>query len=137
MITEWKRAEQVNGISPETVADKPSIDSMREAIEKIITSADVIVGYNTGFDLGMIRSNLKITPRTDTQIVDVMEDFAEIYGEWDRFRHKWRWQKLTTCADYYGYDWGKEQAHDSLADCRATLFCYKVMYKYKVKEENL
>jgi DNA polymerase-3 subunit epsilon len=38
-------------------------------------------------------------------------------------------KSLQTCANYYGYDWNgdTDQVHDSLADCRATLFCYQKM----------
>jgi DNA polymerase-3 subunit epsilon len=115
---ECEEAEDVNGISPEMVADKPSIETMRDEIEKIITSADVIVGYNIHFNLDMIN----IPVREDTQIVDVMVEFAEVYGEWNDYYKDYKWQKLTKCADYYGYDWGTDAAHDSLADCRATLY---------------
>lgn len=38
-------------------------------------------------------------------------------------------KKLSVCADFYGYDWGQDKAHDSLSDCRATLYCY-----HKIKE---
>lgn len=41
---------------------------------------------------------------------------------------------LTKCAEYYGYDWGTDIAHDSLADCRATLYCYKKMKEQKELE---
>lgn len=30
-----------------------------------------------------------------------------------------------------GYDWGEDKVHDSLADCKATLFCY-----HKIREEE-
>lgn len=45
-----------------------------------------------------------------------------------------KWQKLTKCAEYYGYDWENDTAHDSLADCRATLYCYKKMKEQKELE---
>ena len=53
-----------------------------------------------------------------------MMDFAPIYGEWSEYHGDYKWQSLSTCAAYYGYDWGEDKAHDSLADCKATLFCY-------------
>lgn len=28
---------------------------------------------------------------------------------------------------YYGYPWTQEEQHNSLEDCRATLFCYRQM----------
>lgn len=38
----------------------------------------------------------------------------------------YKWQKLTTAAAYYDYDWNVKgiEAHNSLADCFATLFVY-------------
>ena len=53
-----------------------------------------------------------------------MEQFAEIYGEWSEWHQNYKWQKLTKAAEYFGYDWGRQKgkAHNSLADCFATLF---------------
>lgn len=48
--------------------------------------------------------------------------FAEIYGEWNERRGSYKWQSLTKCATYYGYEF---KAHDSLEDVKATLYCYK------------
>lgn len=56
-------------------------------------------------------------------------NFADIYGEWSDKYGCNKWQKLTKCAEYYGYDWENDTAHDSLADCRATLYCYQKMLK--------
>ena len=50
--------------------------------------------------------------------------FAEIYGEWNERRGSYKWQSLTKCATYYGYEF---KAHDSLEDVKATLYCYKKM----------
>lgn len=55
----------------------------------------------------------------------VMREFASIYGEWsDRFGCKWK--SLGVCARYFDYSF---DAHDSLEDVRATLYCYN-----KIKE---
>lgn len=37
-----------------------------------------------------------------------------------------KWQKLQTCAAYYGYA-GDGAFHDSLEDVRATLYCFYAM----------
>lgn len=34
-----------------------------------------------------------------------MPIFAEIYGEWSDYFGEYKWQKLTTCAAYYHFDW--------------------------------
>ena len=123
--TKWKEAEQVNGISPEMVADRPAISEKISEINAIIENSDTIIGYNTQFDIGFLKANGAIVP-DDLETVDVMEDFAKIYGEWNSARGSYKWQKLTRAAEYYGYDWSQraETAHNSLGDCYATLFVY-------------
>ncbi|USP69120.1 hypothetical protein LCN94_00290 [Ruminococcus sp. FMB-CY1] len=123
----WDGAMAVNHITPEMVANAPNIIEVKQEINKIINSANVIVGYNILFDLEFLAAfgieNSKATA------IDVMQDFADIYGEWSDKYGCNKCQKLTKCAEYYGYDWGTDIAHDSLADCRATLYCYQKMLK--------
>lgn len=123
--TEWKKAESINGISPEMVKDKKPISAFKDQIQEIINSADTIIGYNLQYDLSfLVHAGIKI-PSHMTRI-DVMEEFAPIYGEWNDYYETYKWQKLTTAAAYYGYDGGAE-AHDALADTRMTLFVYRAM----------
>lgn len=124
--SEWEQAQAINGISPEMVKNCPTIDTELLKIQAIFASVRKIVGYNIFFDLDFLLAG-GVDIAEDTEIVDVMRDFAEIYGEWNDYYADYKWQKLTTCANYYGYDWGDDTAHDSLSDCRATLFCYKAM----------
>ena len=124
---EWKAAERVNGITPQMVADCEDIYHHFGEIQQILYDADTIIGYNTEFDLAFLR-NCGFELSEDTTKVDVMRDFAPIYGEWNEDWQDYKWQKLTTCAAYYEYDWGNsEKAHNSLGDCLATLFCYTKM----------
>lgn len=127
----WNKAMAVNHITPETVATAPNILEVKQEISRIINSAHTIIGYNVDFDLGFL-SNIGIR-NENAAIVDVMEDFADIYGEWSEQYSCHKWQKLTKCAEYYGYDWGTDIAHDSLADCKATLYCYQKM----LQEEHM
>lgn len=131
IATEWKAAECVNGISPQMVADCEDIYHYFGEIQQILYDADTIIGYNTSFDLDFL-VNCGFELSEDTITVDVMREFAPIYGEWSEDRQDYKWQKLTTCAAYYGYDWKKsEKAHNSLGDCFATLFCYT-----KIREQE-
>lgn len=122
--TDWSDAAAVNGITADKVKDCPAAVDCVEEISEIVGSADVVVGYNTQFDLGFLRS-IGCKPKKSAKVVDVMADFAPIYGEWNYSRNDWKWQKLSKCAAYFDYDWGDDTAHDSLSDCRATLFCWK------------
>jgi DNA polymerase-3 subunit epsilon len=123
--TRWDEAESVNGITPEMVENAPTIIEEMPQIAAILKSAKRIIGYNTQFDLDFLRSYGCQEYTSD--IVDVMRDFAPIYGEYSDYFRDYKWQKLTVCAEYYGFDWHNLSAHNSLADCLATLYCYQEM----------
>lgn len=127
-VKSWCDAQAINGISPEMVKNCPPIWKERSKIQSIIESADIIIGYNTSFDIDFL---FFAEVFSTAKIVDVMEDFAEIYGEWNDYFDSYKWQKLSDCAEYYKYNWKNDKRHDSLAACRAILHCYKEMQKNK------
>lgn len=119
----WADAERIHHISPKMVADSKTMDDYKGYIAGCLNDK-IVVGYNVNFDLKMIQ---KYIPIRIKKRVDVMEAFAPIFGEWDEYHRDYKWQKLSTCADYYHYDWGEDEEHDSLADCKATLYCFNKM----------
>lgn len=123
--TLWEQAQRINNISPDMVADAPELHELVPKLKGIFESCDTIIGYNTLFDL----SFLGFLDFSERPIIDVMDDFAPIYGEWSDYHEDYKWQKLVTCAQYYGFDWNsiQENAHDSIGDCYATLYCYNKM----------
>lgn len=124
--TSWKGAMAVNGITPEMVKDSLYLKDVYPTIKKILSSYRFIIGYNVSFDLSFLHE----CDFGDCQeIHDVMAVFSEIYGEWSEWFGNYKWQKLVTCADYYGYKWDEESAHNSLGDCKATLYCFKKMFE--------
>lgn len=123
----WIEAMAINHITAEMVVNAPTVSDVYHELNNIIKSAKVIIGYNVGFDL-MFLSACGIE-NTKATTFDVMKMFADIYGEWSEYYGCNKCQTLTKCAEYYCYDWGSETAHDSLADCRATLYCYNQMKK--------
>ena len=40
-------------------------------------------------------------------------------------RTPFKWYKLAQAVEHYGYDWGADHAHDSLADAKATAFLWR------------
>ena len=121
----WEQAQAVNGIASEMVEDCLTIEEYRSTIQRIFDKADTVLGYNVNFDVGFLRTaGIKI----ENRLVDVMTEFAEIYGEWNDARDDWKWQKLTTAAAYYGLSF-EGTAHDSLADAKMTAAVYKEMHK--------
>lgn len=122
--TEWAEAERIHHITPEMVADAPTIAEVMPEINDILNRYDKIVGYNLKFDKAFLENNG--AEFLSTEYTDVMKMFAPIYGEWNDQRGSYKWQKLTIAADYYGYDWSEhKEAHNSLGDCYATLHVYK------------
>ena len=67
------------------------------------------------------------------QYIDVMRDFAPIYGEYSQHYNSFKWQKLCTCAAYYGHQ-PEGNFHDSLEDAKATLFCFYEVEKSQLKQ---
>lgn len=134
---EWPEAEKVNQISPEMIADKPTIQHWLPQLNEIFSQAEVIVGYNLPFDLGFLRAAGVNVDNDSKQYIDVMRDFAPIYGEYSEHTDSYKWQKLSTCAAYYGYQ-PDGTFHDSLEDTRATLFChYSMQSQQQEMEENI
>lgn len=128
-ITEWKEAEEVNGISPQMVQNERHLGFYKGELEKIFDNAELVVGYNSNrFDIPFLKQHDILISEKKT--FDVMLKFAKIYGEWNEYRKDYEWQNLTKCVEYYGYK-GNGSFHDSLEDVRATLFCFWEMIKSK------
>ena len=123
---EWFDAEQIHKISPGMVQEAPYMHEVIGLIRDIMNSAETLVAYNYTFDYQMLSEyGIDIT---GIKVVDVMIDFAEIYGDYNEYYEDYTWKELSTCAAYYGYEF---QAHDSLEDAKATLYCYN-----KIKKPN-
>lgn len=121
----WLDAENVNHIRPEDVQDERVIDVYRNVIQKILSAAKTVIGYNVRFETAMLKGQGFQIPGA---CVDVMESFAAIYGAWDESYQEYSWQKLKRCAHYYHYDWNEvKDEHRAMAYAKATLYCWKKM----------
>ncbi len=123
----WQEATQIHGITPGMVKEAPLAQDLIPVVKGIFASADILIAYNIDFDLGFL-AQWEICPTKSQKLIDVMKDFAEVYGEYNEYYDSYTWQKLTTAADYYGY---KFKAHDSLEDVKATLYVYNKMLEQK------
>lgn len=129
---EWPEAERINGISPADTVSWPPVEDALPELQRILDAADVVIGYNIGFDLEFLRGAGVELP--DCEYVDVMTMFAPVFGVWSDYFDGWRWQKLVTAAAYVGYDWGADEAHNALADCRATLAVLRWLEEHEGEE---
>lgn len=119
---EWKQAQNVHGITPIAVSEKPGIEDRIEMIQSIIDQADRIIGYNIDFDIGFLESaGISFAGK---ELYDVMKLFAKVNGEWNDYYGDYVWKPLIVCAAHYDYIF---KAHDALEDARATMFCYPLV----------
>lgn len=129
----WKEAEAIHGISPNMLLNKKPFEEYVETLSNILTDTDEIIIYNASFEISFLK---KYGVNFNDNIYDLMLEFAEIYGQWNEYFGSYTWKSLIDCCLYYGYY--LSNAHDSLEDCKATLYCYnKVINKedrYEGKE---
>lgn len=116
---EWEEAEAIHRISPDTVKDKEPFEFYSKQVESILDNTETIIIYNADFEIGFLN---KYDIKVNSKIYDLMLEFAEEYGQWNEYYGNFTWQSLSTCCLYYGYD--LSNAHNSLDDCKATLYCY-------------
>ncbi|MCM1275485.1 MAG: 3'-5' exonuclease [Lachnospiraceae bacterium] len=124
----WDKAAEINHITREMVQNKPTFGERLDAINLLFERCEVFVGYNAGFDLRFLKKSGVIFPE-NMRVIDVQQMFMgkmAALGEWDHTRDRPKWRSLRECAEFCGYKWEGE-AHNSLADAKAALACYKVL----------
>ena len=130
-IRTWEEAEAIHKISPAMVLDKKPFEDYVEILSDILTNAAEIIIYNADFEVGFLN---KYGVKFNNNIYDLMLEFAEIYGQWNEYYGNYTWKSLNDCCLYYGYYLGN--AHDSLEDCKATLYCYNKVIKNEGRYEG-
>ena len=130
----WPIAQKINGISYNMVKDAPSINKVRKQIQKIFATAQLVVGYNLGFDISFLEAAGIVVAG---QRFDVMKEFAKFRS--DKVHTISKNCKLTECAEFFGYSY---HPHDSEEDARVTYNCFKEMISdplfmtYKITERK-
>ena len=107
-------ATQIHGIPDKMVANAPMLEDLWPEIYQIVRDNHVVI-YNAQFDTKFFPDNLSCAGR----ISCAMLRFAPIYGQRNPRYGDFTWQKLTTAAQFIGYEWVGD-AHRALADTRAT-----------------
>lgn len=120
----WPDAQEVNGISPSKVKDKPRFSDKLQVIQRLINEADLILVYNAKFDLPFLtKAGVRLRP--STLVFDVMVEYAPVADWWRRDKDDFGWVKLESCALHYGHVLSR--AHNALYDSLATLQCFNSM----------
>lgn len=116
----WPKAQEIHGISPADVADAPTLVDVSDEVREILRGADLVVGYNVEFDIGMLDAG---GIHVGLPTFCVMKEFAPVNGRWNERRGDYAWCKLAQCARHYEY--GAFDAHGSLEDAKATAHCFR------------
>lgn len=126
-IKSWDEATKTHHITPEMVVNAPTINQIRDAVQKLLDKASLIVGYNhLNFDNRFLA---KAGFRLPERQYDVMLKYSEYIKEPNKYpegfnKTPYKWFKLVDCATNLGYDW-ESRPHDSASDARATSWCYR------------
>ena len=108
----WPNAQEIHGISPADVKNEKTLLEYENELRGFFDGSYLVVGYNAPFDVGMLRaSGLDIH---GIKAFDVMREAEKMNG---------RVTKLPECARIFGYE--EFEAHGSLADAKATAYCFK------------
>lgn len=121
----WAAAEKIHGISRDYVANCNNLVDYQKQLEKIFKSHKLVVGYNLGFDLRMIKQS-GIDP--DSALFSMYT--YDVMMTYKKSRNLGPFPKLKDCATDLGYTWDDTKAHGSLYDSQATLYCFQ-----KLQEE--
>ena len=127
--TSWYYAQKVNHISPEMVADKPSIETDAEEIKEIFASHSLVLGYNTKFDLRMLENNIEGFKDLEIKF----EDVHNLYRKCENLKKIPQLEKhdLTSVSTTLGFKLAENDfMHNSLTDVKATLFIFKKIIEF-------
>ena len=127
--SEWQEdAIAITGIRPEDVANEPTFFEAYHDIYDMACGSRILVGYNVEFDVNVIAAALRRYglehhfpwPREHVDVMKLSADrFPAIAGK--------RGNKYPTLSEAYAKLMGEElkDAHDAMADIRATLEVYR------------
>jgi DNA polymerase III subunit epsilon len=117
----------IHGIDNEMVKGSPTIEDLQPRLIEILSGKELIV-YNLNFDIRFLPL------RVVTSIKEkhcCMLRFALVYGEWNQYHGNFKWQSLSTAANYVGYIW-EGDVHRALADILAC----RTVWNYLEKEAD-
>lgn len=119
-------ATRIHGITDDMVADAPNWLDVQPVVFNLLKGRHVVI-YNATYDRKMMHQTAERwgMPKTDWKEIctfwDAMTYCAEIYGDWNAYRSSYRWQKLSTMADYFKIPHVGVKAHSALGDVLTTL----------------
>lgn len=106
---------RIHGITDERVGRALPFWIVNAAVQHLIAGR-IVIAYNSSYDRRILDETIQRTDEPPLQAADwqcAMLAYAEYCGEWNAYRHSYRWQKLPPVPGI--------EAHGAINDCRATL----------------
>jgi DNA polymerase III subunit epsilon len=119
---------EFHGITNAMVAQAPTFAMLYPRIREAMEGR-ICLAYNYDFDSRMLRQSCArygLTPIMPRSSGCVMTMYARFYGDWNRQRKDYRWQKLVVAVEQLGLEF-PGAAHEATADCQAALMVLKAM----------
>lgn len=121
----WKRTEKIHGITPEMVADSPTLSELTPAIKEMFANADALIAYGISTDF----SHIKYIYETEAEREELRKKTRCAATEYVRFIQEHHPElshaSLSDAMECLGVEWDGV-AHTSVAD---TIGCAKVWEK--------
>lgn len=122
----WPNSQAVHHITPEMVKDAPPIKRERNAIQKIISAADGIVGFAIDNDIRYLQgSNIEVSE--DMRVIDVRDWFWYYKGKYLDIDFG-SVPRLAKCAELLGFEFSEESdAHSAANDTLMTIKLFNAL----------
>ena len=124
----WEEAQKIHGISPEMVENQPTFESIFPQVKTILYDAKMVLAYNIAFEMKFLSGfDLVFGAPGETKLIENVVWGPDPMLMYSAYQGNRKWQKLSSVAEHFGYTY---DAHDSLEDVQATLYCYKRLMEY-------
>ena len=121
-------ASRIHGITDEMVADAPTFMDIFPRLVETLSNTTIVV-YNAAYDARILEQSW--TARNPSKYlleselfpggrwIDVMDPYAEFWGDWSDWHQSYKWQSLENACRQQGI--AVNGAHSAIGDCRMTL----------------
>lgn len=124
----WSKAQEIHGISPAMVKDKPTFAELFPLVKEILLKSKIVIAYNIDFERQFLYGfDAEFDFPGDKKIREQIVWGPDPMLMYCAYRGNEKWQKLSTVAKHFNFSY---EAHDSLEDIKATLYCYKRILEY-------
>lgn len=132
----WKKTEKIHGITPEMVANAPTIEEIAPTLKEILANADRLIAYGTSTDymqLAKLYKKREDKQRLREKMLDCAAEFSHYVSEYElSLTHR----SLTDAMQCFSLDW-QGTAHTSAADAHACRLVFEKLFPNYYESEAI